>query len=182
MKKIFLLLFVTCNTAMAQPSDYKIIAQNVFTQIRNREFDKATVLFDSGFVVRMDSTRLKQSWDKLLTLTGSFVKVLETTQDHQPNYDVILQHLQFEKKKIDFKVVFGTNQKIKGISFLPGEPREGYKLPTYYNKDSIVELKVPIKFGPLALPGYLTAPNRKGKFPLVILIHGTIFLWVLTST
>ena len=173
MKKILLILLIAVNAAAAQQPDYKSIATKIFENIRKRDFSTASELFDTDFASRLDSARLKTAWDKLLTLSGPFVKVLETTLDHQPNFDVVIQHAQFENKKIDFKVVFGTNQKVKGVSFLPGEPREIYKLPSYYNKDSIVEVRIPLKMGPMNLPGILTAPNRKGKFPVVIFVHGT---------
>jgi dienelactone hydrolase len=173
MKKYLFLFLLSFKFITAQQPDYKAIAEDIFKNIRERDFAKATALFDSGFAARFDSTKVRQAWDKLLTLSGPFVKVLETKLDHQPNFDVVLQHSQFEKKKIDFKVVFGTNEKVKGISFLPGEPREVYKLPDYYYKDSIIEIRKTMKNGPVNLSGVLTVPNKKGKFPLVILIHGT---------
>ncbi len=182
MKKILVILFISLNAAIAQQPattpvgplpDYKKIAERIFEDIRKRDFSKASELFDTDFASRLDSTKLRNAWDKLQTISGPFVKIIETTLDHQPNYDVVLQHAQFEKKKIDFKVVFGTNQKVKGVSFLPGEPREAYKLPPYYKQDSVVEERLALKMGPLTLPGILTAPNRKGKFPVVIFVHGT---------
>jgi dienelactone hydrolase len=172
-KKILLLLLIPAGAAFSQQKDHVAESVRVFNDIRSREFAKVTALFDSSVSARIDTTRLRQVWDNLLKLAGPFVKVIDTTSDHQQYFDVVIQHCQFEKRKIDFKVVFGVNEKIKGISFLPGEPAVQYKLPPYFIKDSINEKTLIMQNGPYRLPGILTTPARPGKFPAIILIHGS---------
>lgn len=174
MKKILFLFLITFQFACnAQEMDYKAVSEKIFKNILNRKFGEATQLFDTSFAAKMDSVRLQQAWDRLLTNFGAFVKVVEINHDHQPNFDVVIQKLQLEKKKVDFKIVYGINKKIKGISFLPGEPREKYELPEYFNEKLVVEKSIIIENGPVRLPGILTTPNKSGKFPLVILVHGS---------
>ena len=174
MKKIlFLFLFSFQFACGAREMDYKAESEKIFKNILDRKFGEATALFDTSFAAKMDSGRLQQAWDRLLTNFGAFVNVIEINHDHQPNFDVVVQKIQLEKKKVDFKIVYGTNQKIKGVSFLPGEPREKYELPEYFNEKMIAEKTIIIENGPVRLPGILTTPNRPGKFPLVILVHGS---------
>lgn len=174
MKKILILfLFAFQFSSSAQEMDYKAESEKIFNNILNRNFGEATQLFDTSFAAKMDSGRLQIAWDRLLANFGAFVKVVEINHDHQPNFDVVIQKLQLEKKKVDFKIVYGINKKIKGISFLPGEPREKYELPEYFNEKMINEKSIIIENGPVKLPGILTTPNKPGKFPLVILVHGS---------
>lgn len=173
MKSLFILLLLPVSFLFAQQKNYTAESVEVFNNIRSREFAKVTALFDSSISARIDTIKLRQVWDNLLKLAGSFVKVIDTTVDHQEYFDVVIQHSQFEKRKIDFKLVYGKNSLIKGISFLPGEPREQYKFPDYYNKELISERTVFIQNGPYRIPGLLTYPKKEGRFPVVILIHGS---------
>ncbi len=174
MKNFLLILFILpFASVFSQEKDYKPEAEQIYLQIRNGEYGKATLLFDTSVSNRIDSVKLRQVWENLIKVSGNFVKVIETNSDHQPTYDVVIQKTQFEKRKIDFKLVFGLNQKVKGISFLPGEPKVQYKFPEYYKADQIVERSLVLQNGPYRLPGVLTLPNKPGKFPVVVLIHGS---------
>ncbi len=173
MKKLFLLLFIPFNFAIAQQKDYKAKAEKVFEQIRNREFSKVTAQFDTNISGRIDTTKLRALWDKLLPLVGPFKKVISIENVPKDSNNIVIQHLQFEKRKIDFKLVYSDNGKIKGILFLPEMPRERYKLPNYYKPELIKDSSLSIQNGPFRLPGILTLPNKTGRFPLVLLIHGT---------
>ena len=126
MRKYFLFLFIPFIFAFCQQKDYKAQSEKIFEQIRNHEFSKVTAEFDSSMLAHIDTSRLRMVWDKLLPLTGPFVKVLDISTETNDSSDIVIQHLQFERRKIDFKLVFGTNEKIKGITFLPGEKREKY--------------------------------------------------------
>jgi fermentation-respiration switch protein FrsA (DUF1100 family) len=141
--------------------------------IRNREFEKVVAQLDSSMAARLDTSRLRKSWDNILKVAGNYKSTIRTSSDHQPNFDVVIQHCQFEKKKIDFKMVYGSDKKIKGISFLSGEPKEVYTLPDYNEADKYSEKHVLLKNGPIELKGILTLPDSIQKPPLVILIHGS---------
>lgn len=173
MKKFLLLFFIPFNVSFAQQTDYKAKSAKIFEQIRNREFSSVVALFDTNISKRIDTTRLRSTWDKLLPIAGPFVKVIGIEKDTSDTSNAIIQHLQFEKRKIDFKLVYSQNGKIKGIMFLPDKPRERYKLPNYHKPELIKDSVLSIQDGPFRLPGILTKPNKAGRFPAVILIHGT---------
>src|SRR5689334_17846079 len=123
MKKLFLLFFIPF-ASFAQTTDFKPEAEKILNHIRNREFSAALANLDTSVNNKVDTARLRKLWDNIERLAGPFVKVNETSTEHQPTFDIVLQHLQFEKKKIDFKLVFGDNGKVKGLTFLPGEQHE----------------------------------------------------------
>ena len=173
MKKYFLMLLIPFSFAYCQQIDHKTEAETILAQMQKREFAKITARFDSSIATRIDTARLRQTWDKLLQITGPFDNLIKISSEKQDSNDVVIQHLQFEKRKIDFKLVWGPNNKIKIITFLPGEPREKYKQPDYDKPELYKERKLPIQNGPYHLPGLLTTPNKNGKFPVVIFIHGS---------
>ena len=173
MKKFLLLLIIPFNIACSQQNDYIAKAKIILEQIRNREFSKVTAEFDTNISSRIDTSRLKMTWDKLSPLVGPFVNVIKITTDTAGPDHVVIQHLQFEKRKIDFKLVFGPKGKVKVITFLPDSQREKYNLPDYYKPELITDTTLTLQNGPFRLPGILSRPNKNGRFPLVILVHGT---------
>ncbi|MBK7851726.1 MAG: DUF3887 domain-containing protein [Bacteroidetes bacterium] len=68
--------------------------------------------FDSSVSNRLDSAKLAGVWDRMVATAGPLKGVDSISTDHQENYDVVIQHCVFEKKKIDFKLVYGLNEKI----------------------------------------------------------------------
>ena len=173
MKKLILLLLFYANVSFAQDLNIAKMSEQVLTDMRNREFGKITARFDSSVAARIDTSRLRKVWDNMLKLGGDFVKVNDTSSTYQPYFVVFIQHCQFEHRKIDFKLVFGPNGLIKGITFTSGEPRQHWSPPAYYNEDLVVERPLILENGPYRLPGMLTTPRKIGRFPVVVLIHGS---------
>ena len=79
MRKYFLFLFIPFFFAFCQQKDYKAQSEKIFEQIRNHEFSKVTAEFDSSMLAHIDTSRLRMVWDKLLPLTGPFVRSEEHT-------------------------------------------------------------------------------------------------------
>jgi dienelactone hydrolase len=176
MRNFFFALIILPLTAVFsqdKEKDYKPEATQIYTDLRNGNYARATANFDTSVTSRLDTAKLRKIWENLEKVAGPFQSVLEVTTDHQPTYDVVIQKTQFEKKKIDFKLVFGSNDKVKGISFLPGEPKIQYKLPDYYKPDMVVERPLALQNGPYRLPGVLSEPKTPGRHPVVVLIHGS---------
>src|SRR5436190_22882863 len=107
MKKFLLLLFIPFHTAFAQQADLKKRSADVLELIRNREFLKVTQQFDSVLSKRMDTTRLRTQWDKLVMITGQYLRVNKVSTDTLKDNNIVVQNLQFEKRKIDFRIVYG---------------------------------------------------------------------------
>src|SRR5664279_824670 len=129
MKKylVLLILFSSCAVFAQDSIDYKPRAKKILDLLLAQKFDKIQEQLDSSVVGRLDSTRLRKVWADLLVYGGEFEKVVEVTTDHQPNYDIVEEHCQFAKKKIKVKIIFGKNEKIKGLFMLPDDPLEHYK-------------------------------------------------------
>jgi uncharacterized protein len=173
MRKILLLLLIPFNAAFCQQNDHKLASEKIIHQLNNREFSKVTDQFDSLAAKRLNEGRLTQVWDNLIKLAGPFVKILDTVDVFQQNENVIVRQCQFEKKKINFKITFSSNQKIAGLAFLPGESRDSYTMPLYSKQELFSERPMHIQNGPFKLTGVLAAPKSAGRHPVVILIHGS---------
>ncbi len=177
MKNIFLIsafLFMTCGLLAQTPAkDYVPRSKDILDLMKQKEFGKIALQFDSSVSNRLDSAKLAGVWERMIGTAGPLKSVDSISTDHQENYDVVIQHCVFEKKKIDFKLVYGLNEKIKGIFFLPVDIKLHYEFPPYYHAEEFKEKNVIIENGEIKLPGILTLPAKEGNHPVVILIHGS---------
>jgi uncharacterized protein len=170
-KLVFCFLMFTIS-ASAQNSRLKELSEKIFNQMRNREFVTVNSSFDPVMAAKVDTVRLRKTWDNLLFTAGKFIRVNDVSIEEQQNFHVVIQHCEFENKKVDFKLVFDSNEVVRGLFFIPADQKEFYKPPAYC-KSQLKEKNVLIPFGDKTLPGILTTPDKAGKFPVVILIHGS---------
>ncbi|MFN8144953.1 MAG: DUF3887 domain-containing protein [Bacteroidia bacterium] len=177
MKRVALFLFcLTCSvlaSAQSPAKDYIPRSKEILEFMKNKEFGKVTAQFDSSVANRLDSTKLATVWLRMVGAIGQVQSVDSISSDHQPNYDVVIQHCVFEKKKIDFKLVYGTDEKIKGLFFLPVDTKLHYELPEYNKSELYEDKNILVISGDYKLPGILTMPKGTGRYPVVILVHGS---------
>ncbi|WP_274364564.1 stalk domain-containing protein [Paenibacillus thermotolerans] len=75
---------------------------------------------------------------------------------------------------IEFTVRFDKDRQIDDFTLsLASEPAASYQSPSYDRPETYSEREVVIGDGPFALPGTLTMPKGEGRFPAVILVHGS---------
>lgn len=177
MKRVILLL--TCISlsvvlnAQGPAKDYIPRSKAILDLLKAKEFGKVCEQFDTSVSRRLDSTKLATVWMRMVGSIGPVQSVDSISTDHQTTYDVVIQHCVFEKKKIDFKLVYGSNEKIKGLFFLPVDKKMHYEIPPYDKPELYEEKNVFVMNGDYKLPGILTLPKGTGKYPVLILIHGS---------
>ncbi|MCX6291720.1 MAG: alpha/beta fold hydrolase [Bacteroidetes bacterium] len=177
MKKILALLFLStaCFHVMAQDkkSSRKEIAATVLNQFVKGDFEQALLLFDSAAAKRFPKEKISQVWKSITQQSGVYVKTNDVRENIEANFSVVTQFLSFEKKNIDFRLVFSKKDKITSLALVPNHPVEHYKLPAYYDSTRVIEKEIKITSGELTLPGTLSLPVKGSKFPVVVLIHGS---------
>jgi len=177
MKRIFFLLSLLFISFAGSAQDEKKLlkdAGDLLALLKSGQYDKIVAQLDTGNSAKLDSARIGSSWRNIQKRTGPFVKVIDTTYDHQPNYDVVYLTSLFGEKKVDVKFVFGRSGKLKGIFYLPTDGPERYKNPPYFKPALFDEIYTEIENGDYNLKCILTIPKLSGsKVPLVILVHGS---------
>lgn len=176
--KIFILstfLILAAGFSHAQYSkDYPERSRQILEWIKTGKVSLVAEQFDSAVAAKIDEKRLSGVWEGLLKNSGAFKKSGNPNCDAQQNYHVCVQELEFEKKKVAFRLVYGTDTKIKGIYFQPAEARETYLLPSYYDKEKVRELPHFFYSGAHKLNSILCVPrDAKGPVPVVIFVHGS---------
>ncbi len=169
----FLLVLMSISLFAQTEKDYTKRAEQIYQWLRDEQYGKVTAEFDSSLGARVDVEKLSNAWTNLRKNVGNFEKVVDTTIEHRENFEVVIQHSQFEKKMVDFKLVFGSNDKVKGIFLTPVAKKFQFDFPQYYDSTLITESRMNVITGNFRLPAFLTKPKNAVRPPVVILVHGS---------
>lgn len=172
MKKILFLLILASGAAFGQQRDLKSKSAEVLKNFTESKFAAVMGMVDEHVFTNMDSTHLRMTWEQLSKSAGKYIKTDSVYEGTQPPFAVVMQRLIFEKRKINMRTIWGDNDKIKGLYFLPVDERVPYKSPSYVDTSKYVEKKTLVNNESFHLPGTLTVPKSPGKHPAVILIQG----------
>ncbi len=148
-------------------------SKTLVTLMAQDQFDSATVNFDATMKQALPASKLKEVWRSLQLQGGTFRKILGTRTEAKGVYQIVYVVCQFEKMKLDAKVVFNEKGQIAGLFFLPSKGLTGWKAPDYVHEEAFTEvdtLKLPNAWH---LPATLSLPINGGPFPAVVLVHGS---------
>jgi dienelactone hydrolase len=160
--------------AAEQGKDQTQAAKDFVDLLSRGDFAGAVQQFDPTMVTALPEAKLKEIWQQLTTGAGSFRKQLRTRNEAMAGYDIVFVTGEFEKAKVDIKVVFNSKRQVAGLFFLPAaEPTAPLPPPAYVRLEAFREKPVTIGQGKWALPGTLSLPLGNGPFAAVVLVHGS---------
>jgi uncharacterized protein len=166
------MLAVSFSVRAAEPVQDQTQAAKDFVGLLSRgDFAGALKQCDGTMLAALPGTKLKEIWESLITQAGAFQKQLQTRAEKMPGYDIVFVTSQFEKTKVDIKVVLNSKRQVAGLFFLPGT--EPAAPPSYVRPEAFREQPVTVGQGKWALPGTLSLPLGSGPFPAVVLVHGS---------
>ena len=146
-------------------------AQNFVVLLLKADFKSATSKFDDQMIATLTESKLKESWQNLVSEAGNLLQLdIERTVEVE-NYRIVVVRCHFQRNIMDVQVVFNKNEEISGLNFTP--TLFEYHPPTYVDESAFHELDVTIGEGKWAIPGILTVPEGTGPFPGLILVHGS---------
>ncbi len=166
-----LLFLVFPSVAFAEASAEQIkMAKAFVAQMAAGQFEKAVEPFDQTMRQVLPAEKLKPIWDRLTMEYGPLQRADETRAEEIQKFDVVYVTCEFERGRLDAKIVFTSDNKITGLFFTPAGK---YQSPPYVDPSKFTEKEILIGEGVWQLPGTLSVPQGKGPFPTVILAHGS---------
>jgi len=171
---LFLIALIFSTSCQAQVTkDNTERSKQIYEWVLSGEFGKVCAEFDSAIAAHVDSTKLANAWVNLSERVGAFVKVTDIRTEKENGIDVFIHASEFEKRKVDFKVIFGLDNKLKGIFFVPVVKKYVFDDPAYLDSTKFHESKQYVITGDYKLPATLTYPKNVNKPPVAILVHGS---------
>ncbi len=96
-------------------------AVQIVDRITKGSFVDVVKDFDETMVKALPPEKLGEAWQSLIQSQGSFQKTNGERVSREQGYDVVYIQCQFEKGKIDAKVVFNADTKVSGLFFVPAQ-------------------------------------------------------------
>ena len=171
----FSMLLITISFANSTGNMEKNISQakKFVKLLDDGDFKSAAENFDGSMTAALQPDKLQEMWKSMTKKFGDFVDIVGTRTEKKSGYDIVFVTCRFENNTFDMKVVFNSAGQIAGLFFVPTQSSAKYQRPDYCDSSKFTERDVTIGEGKWKLHGKLTVPKGDGKFPAVILVHGS---------
>ena len=117
------LFFVPAPVAAELPPELSETAKKLVARLTAGEFDKAVEPFDETVGQALSAKKLQEIWGGL---TKQFGPLKQTTglrtakiTEKSKEYGVVFVTCEFQKEKLDAKIVFDNQKRIAGLFFVP---------------------------------------------------------------
>jgi len=111
---------------------------------------------------------LAKIWRGFEAQGGKLKSVDEAKTETKDGYQIVTLGLTFERAKVALHVVFDDASKVAGLFHDAGA---NWAAPPYADAARFDEREVTV--GAHALPGTMTVPKGPGRFPAIVLVHGS---------
>lgn len=167
------LLSAASTAAQTLPPELDALGRAFVNELAARQFDKAVARFDDNMKNAMPAEKLEQAWATLQQQAGAFKSITGTRLASRSGYRIVVVTAAFERADLDVQIVLAADNRVGGLFFSPSQPAAEWKPPAYANPDSFREERVQVGAEPWLLDGTLTLPRAEGRFPAVVLVHGS---------
>lgn len=170
-------IFLFSNVFAQNVSDNVAKAKAFIDLLAKKDFSAAETYFSDEVKAKLSAAQLGEIWVSLSSQVGSFKGQTDVKTEKVKDAEIVVITVEFEKANLDVQMAFNKNGKIGGLNFKPSQTpnpnAETYKIPDYAKENLFQEKEVTVGAGEWALPATLTMPVGKGKFPVVVLVHGS---------
>lgn len=146
-------------------------AEDMLSALEAGNYMAAVKDFDATMTKAAPPEKMKQVWEAVNKQLGGLKQKKGIRTEAGAQYDTVYITLEFERSKVDMKVVFNKDKQIAGQFFTP--PPVPYSPPAYADPDSFIEKEVEFGVEGWKLPGTLSIPKGESPFPAVVLVHGS---------
>ena len=161
-------------TQVGDPEGLEAMAREFVSIWSRGDYERAGATFDGTMRQMMLPDKMKEAWEALIARVGEYQGLVGTRTERWNDYDIVFVTCRFASSPIDIKVVYDGEQRISGLWFVPTEqPAAEYEPPPYADKTTFREEEVRVGPGEWELPGTLALPAGDGRFPAVVLVHGS---------
>lgn len=162
--------------ALSATVDSGALGEQFVDLLAKGNFAGAVARYDKTMQTALPEPKLRDAWHVIEGQAGHFKKRLQTRLIKAGGYDVALITCEFERAKLDAKVVLNAQGEVAGLFFLPSTAEaDSAKPPPYARTNAFREKDFTVGSGEWRLPGTLTLPASKSPepFPAVVLVHGS---------
>lgn len=179
MMKRLSVFFIACSLSaisawvFAQPAangELDAKAREFVQLVLDEKFDQLPPLMDETMNNAMTADRWKQLASGLERQLGTLNRIEGARRADAAGYRIVFVRAEFEKSKIEFRVVYNQDDLVSGFFM---QPAAEWKPPAYADPAKFTEEEVTVGAEGFPLPGTLTVPKDIEKPPVVVFVHGS---------
>ncbi len=171
---IFLILLcLILGTASSQKKDYASESKEIILLMKDQKFDEIYSKFDSVVKKMLSREKLESTWKSFISQVGNFKQIVKDSTFTYQTFPMVQTQVKFDKMDFNFLFGFNSSGQINTFRILPVQQQYTYKNPKYAVPDTFTETAIYFGKEEWRLPGTLAMPKGDGKYPAVILVHGS---------
>ena len=147
-------------------------AQSVLDAMDAGDFTGVHARFDATMAAAVSADQLKQLWTALPAQLGAFKGRGDPRSIERDGTRIVVVPLQFERATLNASLAFEPDGRVSGFLIRPATDKPAPAPPppadAHYR-----EIDVSVGTGVDALPATLALPQKKGRLPAVVLVHGS---------
>lgn len=156
------------------PSDALVLKAEAFIDaLASGDFEAAASDFDETMLRLSGPDKLAAFWKEAPSRLSPFRRRTASRREKLGAYDIVLVTCEFEKTRLDARVVFDARGRIAGFQFVPPAPPPDDRPAAYVRMGSFLESELVVGGPGMPLPATLTVPRGDGPFAAVVLVHGS---------
>ncbi len=164
----------TAGQPAAVLEDYTSEARKLVESLQKKDYAAVLAGFDATMARMLDETKLKATWEQLLSHTGGLKRQVSATREVKGLHQMISVLCEFEKAYLVVKVTYDKDARVAGLFFAPAEQPGVAPAVDYIQADRFTEESVTFGHDPFRLPGLLCLPRgNPGPFAAAVLVHGS---------
>jgi dienelactone hydrolase len=156
---------------MAQPAqDPTALSRKALDLFLSADYSALTAMFTVDMKKDLTEDKLAKLGAQIKTM-GAVEKIGDPMARKAGANTIVVFPVKFAAESINFQWAINASGLVASMVELPGAV--DWKRPDYSKPDSFKEREVTVGEGEWKLPGTLTVPVGSGKFPGVLLVHGS---------
>ncbi len=154
-------------------ADRQAAARQIVGLLAARDFATAVKSFDATMSEALPAANLGEVWRTLEAQAGPFKEQTGARQETEAGLAIVFVTCRFERAVLEAKFAFDPSGKVAGLYFVPPRPATGHTMPAYARPEAFAARQVTVGSGTWALPGTLLIPSGEGRWPGLVLVHGS---------
>jgi hypothetical protein len=117
---IILLAILLClNFCGSGEDEFEKAGEEFVRLLEAEQFEEAANSFDQTMTDNFGADKLTEVWHQLQDQAGRFQKQLSTRREKYQQYEIVFVTCQFERTKLDIKVVYNQSKQVAGLWLVP---------------------------------------------------------------
>ena len=167
------LTFTVVHAQAPSPADAVAVARATLDRLTKGDFAGVVATFDEKVATAFPEDKLRATWQAVQRQFGAVRGTGQPRTASKSGLQIVEMSVEFERAQLDMQVVLNPQGQIAGLGFRPPTSTTPFADAPYVSPANFSEREVTVDAGGWPLSATLSMPSGEGRFPAVVLVHGS---------